>query len=433
VADDDGRSLVVLIGGSRAGLVRMNADGRFTLTYDDTWRDLPEAIPLSLSLPLGRTEHADAPVRAFLWGLLPDNERVLERWAQTFQVSSGNPFALLRHVGEDCAGAVQFVRSDRVDAILAGDGGVRPLDENEVAQRLRALRADPTAWHVHNAGHFSLAGAQAKTALHLDPETGQWGEPWGAVPTTHILKPAVTGLDDHDLNEHLCLVAARIAGLPAAISHVLTFGRERVIAVERYDRRHIAPDRTVRVHQEDMCQALGVMPTAKYQSDGGPGPDQIVDLLRRSSVSPAAAAENVDRFSEALAFNWLIGGTDAHAKNYSILSAPGQWRLAPLYDVATALVYDDMYVPKLRMAMRVGSEYGLEAISGRHWRRLAIANGLDDGRMIERIDALAERLPDAFAESAKSDGVKRLRSSLPQRLSDRISGRLPACRARLKR
>jgi serine/threonine-protein kinase HipA len=156
VVDDGERLLVVLIGGRRAGVITMDLAGRLSLTYDEVWRDTRNATPLSLSMPIAQLEHGDTPVRAFLWGLLPDNERVLEHWAQTYHVSARNLFALLRHVGEDCAGAAQFATPERVDALMAGDGDVRWLNADDIAERLRVLRNDPTAWHVYNTGQFSL-------------------------------------------------------------------------------------------------------------------------------------------------------------------------------------------------------------------------------------------------------------------------------------
>jgi serine/threonine-protein kinase HipA len=383
-------------------------------------------------MPLAQAEHGHAAVSAFLWGLLPDNDRVLERWARAYRVSPRNPFALLRHVGEDCAGAAQFVAPDRVDAVLAGDGDVEWLDRDEVAERLRTLRRDPTAWHVNDRGQFSLAGAQAKTALHHDPSTGRWGEPRGAVPTTHILKPAISGLDDHDLNEHLCLNAARLMGLPAAASHVATFGTERAIVLERYDRRWTSDGAVNRIHQEDMCQALGIAPTRKYQSDHGPTPEQVIEVLRRNVFPAQAAADNVNRFVDALAFNWIIGGTDAHAKNYSVLLRGPEVRLAPLYDLASALPYDHMHAPKLQLAMKVGGRYNIDAISGHHWRRFAEANGLDPDDTVARIDQLAERAPQAFTTAAESETVSELRSQLPARLVERIATRAANCRTRLQ-
>jgi serine/threonine-protein kinase HipA len=228
-------ALVVLMGGQIAGVVRQNRAGELASHYDDEWRSSTNATPLSLSMPLAEQTHDDR-VRPYLLGLLPDNDKVLERWARTFHASARNPFALLGHVGEDCAGAVQFVTPDRVQAQLARDGGVTWFSKAEISDRIRLLRRDPAAWHVATTGNFSLGGAQSKTALHYDPATRRWGAPWGAVPTTHILKPAISGLDHHDLNEHLCLTAARHLGLDAVASRIASFEGERVIVIDRYDR-----------------------------------------------------------------------------------------------------------------------------------------------------------------------------------------------------
>lgn len=425
-----GAALVVLMDGRVVGEV-VQSSGRLAFTYDDGWRDDPGATPLSLSLPLATRSHGDGPVRAFLWGLLPDSEQVLERWARSYQVSPRNAFALLGHVGEDCAGAAQFVVPERVAAMQGGEGGVEWLDEAGIAARIRGLRRDPTAWHAATTGQFSLAGAQAKTALHHDPATGRWGDPWGTVPTTHILKPAVTGFDDHDLNEHLCLETARALGLRAAVSTVMSFDGERAIVIERYDRRLSAAGGVARVHQEDACQALGVEPTVKYENEGGPTAEQVAGLLRREVHPAAAADEAVWLLADALAFNWIVAGTDAHAKNYSVLLAGRTVRLAPLYDIASALPYDDMYMPKLRLAMRVGGEYRIARLTGRHWRRLAPAIGVDADALVARIDALAARVPDALAAAGTTDPVLALSSPLPARLLDRVAVHASACRAAL--
>jgi serine/threonine-protein kinase HipA len=422
--------LVVLLQGRAAGTISQR-EGRLELEYGDEWRRSADATPLSLSLPLARRAHGDAEVRSFLWGLLPDNEQVLERWARTYQVSPRNPFALLRHVGEDCAGAAQFVAPDRVDELLRGAGGVEWLDEDEIGERLRALRRDPTAWHAARTGQFSLAGAQAKTALHHDPETGRWGDPWGTRPTTHILKPAVTGFDDHDLNEHLCLSAARHLGLSVTTSAVLSFAGERVIVIDRYDRVRNAGE-LIRVHQEDLCQALGVPPTQKYENEGGPSVEQIARLLRTEIRPSTTAVETVERFVDALAFNWIVGGSDAHAKNYSLLLAGRQVRLAPLYDIASALPYEDLYRPKLRLAMRIGGEYRMAQVGARHWSRLALAVDLDPEALLARVDRLAAQVPDAFGQASADDAVRALTSALPARLLDAVATNAQACRDALK-
>ena len=424
------KALVVLLYGRHAGVVEEGDDGRLSFTYGDDHRRDQHAVPISLSMPVARPTHGDTVVRPFMWGLLPDSEQVLERWARTYQVSARNPFALLTNVGEDCAGAVQFVRPDRADKLIAGSGGIDWIDNAEVARRLRILRRDPAAWHVSESGQFSLAGAQAKTALHFDPDSHRWGDPWGSVPTTHILKPAVTGFDDHDLNEHLCLEAARGLGLPAARSQVGSFDGERVIVVERYDRR-VVDGSVIRIHQEDTCQALGVPPTQKYQNEGGPAPEDIVRLLRAETRPPASAEQDVRRFVDALAFNWLIAGTDAHAKNYSLLIGPRQVHLAPLYDVSSALSYDDMYLPRLKVAMRIGREYRLEAIGGRHWREFAANNAQDPDALIARIHDLAVELPASLSRAASDPAVRALATDLPGRLVERVTARARRCQTAL--
>ncbi|MBU2667569.1 HipA domain-containing protein [Actinoplanes bogorensis] len=253
------------------------------------------------------------------------------------------------------------------------------------------------------------------------------------MPTTHILKPAITGFDDHDLNEHLCLRAAHLMGLRAAGSQVRSFGAERAIVVERYDRLSVGGGRIVRIHQEDMCQALGLPPTATYQSDGGPSPERIIELIRAAVAPVSVAEQEVGRFVDALALNWLIAGTDAHAKNYSILMRGSQVRLAPLYDVASSLPYDDMYLPRLRMAMKIGSEYRIEAITGRHWRAFAESNRLDADRILARIADLAGRLPEALRQASNSAAVVALKSDLPDRLVARITEHGRRCVAALAR
>src|SRR5262249_42736119 len=160
--------------------------------------------------------------------------------------------------------------------------------------------------------------------------------------------------------------------------------------------------------------------------------EQIITVLRETVFPTSATADAVNRFVDALAYNWIIGGTDVHAKNYSVLLSGFQVRLAKLYDVASALPYDDMYVPRLRMAMKIGGEYGRHAVHGRHWRRFAQATGLDPDEAVARIDDLATRTPDAFAASAEDKAVRALKSQLPSRLTDRVAARAAQCRKKLE-
>jgi serine/threonine-protein kinase HipA len=421
-------------------------------------------------MPLAAKEHPHGAIEPFLWGLLPDNEVVLTRWAQRFHVSPRNVFALISEVGEDCAGAVQFVRPERRDAVLGPSASQTAwLTESEVASRLRILRSDASAGRAPgDSGQFSLAGAQPKTALLFDGQ--RWGIPSGREPTTHILKPQLAELDGHAANEHLCLKLAGAMGLPAVQSEVRQFEDVTAIVVTRYDRVPVAELASARaalaateaaevaihaargasgdpssvalavraaaeaaeaadsarvlatlakstliyrIHQEDICQALGVHPAQKYQNEGGPGPKQIIDLLRghlpgsqpsrHQNAAPFPKDEDVATFLDALILNWLIGGTDAHAKNYSLLlGAGGLVRLAPLYDIASILAFPGSDPHKAKMAMKIGDRYGLMSIGLPQWRKLAASIGMGEDALAHRIRAMATELPDRLADEIRT-------------------------------
>ena len=228
--------LTALANGREMGTV-IYRNARLSFIYAESWRQEHSAYPLSLSMPLASAEHGHTRIERFLWGLLPDNDRVLENWGKRFQVSPRNAFQLIANVGEDCAGAVQFVRPDQLESLRA-EPAAREIDwltEDDVAERLRSLRADHSAWRsATDTGQFSLAGAQPKTALLF--RTYRWGVPSGRTPTTHILKPPTGEWDGHAENEHFCLLLARASGLVVPNSSVSRFRDEIAIVIERYDR-----------------------------------------------------------------------------------------------------------------------------------------------------------------------------------------------------
>lgn len=384
------RTLAVLLGGRIVGHIERTGN-RLAFTYDEAWRTEGPGIPLSLSMPLTGTSYGHDVIGNWMWGLLPDNERTLASIARRYSISAGNVFALLWAVGEDCSGAVQFADPDRISDLSQG-GDIRWLDEKEVGERLAKLRQDYSTGRSRDEGQFSLAGAQPKTALlHLD---GRWGVPSGRIPTTHILKPPITDLDGHAENEVFCLALARAAGLSAAKAEVRRFAGELAIVVERYDRVLGTDGQIRRVHQEDLCQALGVHPANKYETDGGPGIKRIMDALTWSS-NPQLDRR---RFMEALAFNFLIAGTDAHAKNYGVLFGPRQVRFAPLYDVASYLPYIENRWQDVRMPMKVDRYNTYADVMPRHWERMAKACGFPAEDALAQVKWLATSLPTAVAQ-----------------------------------
>jgi serine/threonine-protein kinase HipA len=416
-------SLTVIIDDEVAGLLTRMPGGRLQFTYSEEYAARANATPLSLSMPLTQRSHADHVVTPWLWGLLPDDPSVLARWARHFDLSSAAPFTLLgTPIGRDCPGAVRFAPPAQLDRVLQATGRVTWLVDDDVAQLLGELRRDTTSWlGAGFTGQFSLAGAQAKTALLY--QEGRWGIPSGSTPTTHILKPAISGLAEHDLNEHLCLDAARRVGLRTVTSRIARFGDQSAIVVTRYDRY---PDGGGfgRIHQEDLCQAMGIPPTRKYQNEGGPGPRDVAELFQRA-MPPRDAGHAVRQFADALIWNWVIAGTDAHAKNYSLLLRHGEVFLAPLYDIASALPYGD-HEKKLRLAMKIGGEYQLNPHRNR-WPAAAVDLGLSSGEVVDRARELATRAGDAFADAAKEPDVAMLGSDLPGRLTDLVAERSARC------
>ena len=390
--------LVILVEGVIMGRVfeQTKRGGTLSFQYDPGWLELNGAFPLSVSMPLSEAPYRQRFIKTFLVNLLPENPAILEAWEKKYHVSRNNPFALLRHVGEDVPGALQFVQPDRLAEYQdPGPARIQWVTMDQLSKRMALLQKDAAAFRLANdQGRMSLAGAQAKTALYFDGK--RWGVPAGRVPTSHILKPRIPGFDGIVENEHLCQDIAARCGLVAARSFVLSLD-EPVIVVERFDRLpHPDPALILRrVHQEDMCQALQKLPGEKYQESRGSGVETIVRLIRDVST---ANTEDVWRFIDANILNYLIGGTDAHAKNYSLLlGANRQVRLSPLYDVSTQLPYKNK-IPQ-RLAMKIGRFYEIASITAADWESLARRCKLDEAQMIERVSALAQMLPDQIAAS----------------------------------
>jgi serine/threonine-protein kinase HipA len=421
------RKLHVFLMDVPAAVVREGAGGRLRLSYTSAWRDSENAQSISLSLPYTQTDHTHRPVLAYMSNLLPDNQNILEGWAAVFGVSSRNPFGLLAHMGEDCAGAVQFVREERLDAVLASPGSVDPISEDEIAAALARIRRNAAPWgdQEDRKGMFSLAGAQAKIAL-AKTDTG-WGRPNGRAASTHILKPpADSRFPGIEINEHVCLNLARRLGIPAAASSVERFGDQVAIVVERFDR--LSDHESVRrLHQEDTCQALGIPPSRKYQHAGGPGLREMAELVRTHSADPGA---DLQHLLGAAALNWIIGVTDGHAKNYSwFITAGDEIRTTPLYDLISSLLYYDLEDDDLRMAMTIGGETRILRVRREHWFNLAEIMGAEREEVVRYVRDLAEAVPAAVAEVVEKAADDGLEASVLDRLRVGITRQAQRCSA----
>ncbi len=392
--------LNVFLDGVLAGRLEQTSGGALSFTYDPSYLSRRSPTPLSLSMPLSGARHGNRTVSAWLEGLLPDNPAVREEWGSRFHVSPRNPFALLRHVGRDAAGAVQVLPMDVEPPDAAQrTGDVRRLSDDQVCAMLRELTLRDAGWEVgEGSGRWSLAGAQNKVALHrLDD--GTWGVPNDSTPTTHILKPTpgATRFSDLHVNEFVCLRAAALLGLRVAHVDLVDFDGARTLISTRYDRRRAADGQWLRLHQEDLLQAMTYPPSKKYQTDGGPSVRNVSALLGTLTLVDREQVRTA--FFEAFAFNVLVGNTDAHAKNYSLLLRGPRVALAPLYDAASYAPYVKAREP-VRSSMKVGRTWQVRDVTREDWVGVATALGLPADDAFGRVEQLRTGLPDAVEEAA---------------------------------
>lgn len=411
--------------------------------YTRDWADSPRARALSLSLPLTADLEIRGPVVDYYFdNLLPDNPDIRRRIRERFATRSIEAFDLLEAIGRDCVGAVQLLPQgqeptgwNRIKASALSNTAVEKLLRAVTAPPQRGPRDDTD----HDEFRISIAGAQEKTALlHM---AGAWFQPHGATPTTHILKlpMGIVGnfrgdFADSIENEWLCSQILRQLGLPVADSTLVQFGEQKVLAVERFDRRWIGVDQTqlnsrgftparatwiARLPQEDFCQATGRPPTQRYEAEGGPSINEILDILT-GSESPEA--DRATFILAQLAF-WLLAATDGHGKNFSIFHRAGTaFGLTPLYDILSAWPVIGSHAnqlplqdAKLAMALRgKRNHYRIREIHPRHWRDLAERSNIQG--LWQRMIELAEATPAALDKVAAT-----LPPRFPTRVIDKIT------------
>lgn len=402
--------LEVFIGSDRCGVLTQATTGALGFRYAPDY----EGVPLSISMPVGLQEYGDRIIRPFLMGLLPDEEATRAAIGAKYGVPGENPFRLLSYIGGDCPGAVRVLPVDDANAEI-GAGNLLELSGADIARLLRNIKGDASfAWGDQYGleGHWSLGGCQAKIALcQLD---GRWYRCEGSAPSTHILKPGVSGMKNQALVEYLSMQVAESIGLPTARVSFERFDGEWAVVIERYDRVRNG-GRIERIHQEDLCQALGVSPLRKYAEQGGPNTPKIIKLL---SATGSSSKMNVYRFILYLFFNYLIGATDAHAKNHSLVyPAVGSIVLAPLYDVASIAPYQTLSPRRrkpLRAALSIGGENRFGFVDAASIEKMVLNNGLEelslDADLLRgRLRSMAEMLP-SVVESVVARAVQ---SGLP--------------------
>lgn len=389
---NEGDRLDVYLHGGVAGALERRSQARLRFTYREEWV-AAERQPLSLSLPVRREPYEHEECAPFFEGLLPEGD-FLKAIARTLQVSASNPFQLLTELGGECAGAISMAPAEGPEP-GRDPRSPRWLSAEELGGLLADLPRRPLIAaidEVEDGGGFrlSLAGAQDKIGVLV--ERDQIGLSHGKPPTTALLKAPIPHVEESVANEAFCMQLAACVDLDAAAAVPSVADSHEYLLVHRYDRSRESPDG--RVHQEDFCQALGLVPAVKYEKEGGPAVADCAELIRRHCSAPA---RDITMFLDALLFNFAIANYDAHAKNYSLLlDGPGSIRLAPFYDLISTVVFQGT---DRKLAMRYGGENRPAYLRGRHLDRLAKDLGVKPALVRRRAADMRERLKAAVEEA----------------------------------
>jgi serine/threonine-protein kinase HipA len=390
------KTLDVYLLNDLVGKLKQGKSGELSFSYSKNWLNSDQSKPLSHSLPLQQNAFSQKECVGFFNGILPE-ELSRKIIAKNLGISYRNDYAMLSAIGGECAGAVTFIAENK--EISTDNIQYKEVSSKELSTIIKDLPLRPMM-AGEDGIRLSLAGAQDKLSIHIS-NTG-FGIPIDSAPSTHILKPAISRLEDTVQNEALCMKLAKLIGLPTADVEVLKIKDTEVLAVKRYDRELVEGGTVKRLHQEDFCQALGIISELKYQNEGGVSIKQSFDLLRASSAVPVIDLMNL---LDGIIYNFLIGNNDAHGKNFSLLYENNQTRLAPFYDLLCTVYYPNL---AQKMAMKIGNKYHPDFVYPRHFEQFSKEAGLSKPLVLERIvkigDEILTKLPelrDELPESAK--------------------------------
>jgi len=383
--------LLVRIDEDVVGRLWLDAKKRFCFHYDKDWLERSK-IPLSLTLPLRAAPYADDESHPFFANLLPE-EKIRAVIARNLGVSLNNDYGLLERIGGDCAGAVSL--HPESGDMQREPGTYRRLTLDELNTIIGELPQRPLLAGEKGI-RLSLAGAQNKLPVFYDGEDFYLG--YGAAPSNYIIKPAMQNLDGTVENEAFCMALARSVGLDVPRTFIHQHGEMRLFVVKRFDRME-CDGGTKRLHQEDFCQALHTPPEYKYEAEGGPSLAVCFNLVRNAS---ARSGKDVLSLLNWVIFNYLIGNSDAHGKNISLLLLPEGPMMAPFYDLLSTRIYAHYGLAE-GLAMMIGGENDPGAIQKKHWERFAEEVGIKPRLVLTRVVDLAQRIQVARLQLFKGD------------------------------
>ena len=357
---------------------------------------------ISISLSVEKKVFSFDETRNYFDGLLPEGF-TRKNVASMIGVDEKDYIGILSTLGKECLGAIRITDAQHTDH---GKPSYEKLEINQIENIAAEGAGAATDFIVKS--HLSLTGASGKVGLYLDAKNNDWYLPRGSAPSTHIVKQSHVRLQGIVTNEQLALRTAQKLGIDVAESFIINTGdnkdSEILLATKRFDRTINDKSKIInkmpapfRLHQEDFAQALGISSMEKYENYNGNYLNQMFDVLKKYSSNPI---EDKLKLWDVIVFNYLIGNTDGHIKNFSLLYSEdmNSVRLAPAYDLISTIVYESN---THNMAFSIGNETLIDKISREHFKKSAYDAGISEQMALERFDMLSERFVDALTESAK--------------------------------
>jgi serine/threonine-protein kinase HipA len=422
-------TLRLFMNDAAVGTLKKLPTGALQFNYDRAWVESKKSIPLSQSLPLTFDTYSGDVVINYFDNLLPDNDGIRKALAQRMSLNNQEVFDLLAAIGRDCVGAVQLVPiEENYEPSLTIQA--KPISNLGISKILKNLKSYPLGVKPGEDFRISIAGAQEKTAfLKLN---NKWHIPRGSTPSSHIFKIQMGMLREtinmkrSVENEWLCLKICKAFGLPTANAEIEDFNGTRALIVERFD-REFKGKKILRFAQEDFCQITSTPSHKKYENEGGPGIEKIMDILTRSDDP----MRDKGFFLKSQIVFWLLAAIDGHAKNFSVFLVPGGITLTPLYDVMSAhppIKKKQIPYKKAKLAMAVGTNrrYKISEIFSRHWLQTAKKTKFPTKKMEEIIEDVIKD-----TERVIKEVEPMLPKNFPKEISDSIFGGIRAGAKRL--
>jgi serine/threonine-protein kinase HipA len=362
------------------GKITRRGSGRVRFAYAESWLNA-NGPQISISMPCQRGQFNADISSNFFENFMPEGT-IKKELAQNRRLAAHDLFDFLSEFGRDMAGALTIADENAEPPPPPGYEDITDALAHHLAKR---NFKEPINLFLLLDANLSLAGGQDKLPVRYT--AGRFELPRGNAPTTHIIKPVHSLFHDLPFNEHFCMTLATRAGLEAAKTEIVYLEGQPVYMVERFD-RVIRDGNVIRLHQEDFCQATSIPAAGKYQAKGGPGFAEMFNVLQNNMFNNRS--RDTDALIKAAIFNVIVGNTDAHGKNFSVIHHGGNLSLAPLYDLCSVYPYEDLIPGHHKLAMSIGDTYRVDHLKIKDWQKFAEVFQIDDGSLAEAMSGVSD-------------------------------------------